>query len=585
MKVEYDGIEYDNRFVGTVGINEGNVHRVFTDQKFPFRVILPLSKLNGAQPGDRVEMKAWKWTNQKRNLRAEVVQVFGAKGDEKAEQQAILGKYGIRSKWPSKVTQESKAISETISDEDLKNRFDFRDKLTITIDPDTAKDFDDAISLVQLNDREWELGVHIADVTHYLKKDSAMDKEAYRRGNSTYLVGRTVPMLPEKLSNGVCSLRPNEDKLTFSVMFHININGEVSHQFMQKGIINSDRRFTYVEAQKHITGEVQEDTYTDMIQTLNTIAKALRGSRMKQGGITFESTIRNIILNDAFEPVDIVTEEAHDAHNLIEEFMLLANRTVGKFIRTQRRPTVNRIHEKPGKDKLDDLKKFVKFFGYSINTQGDKSIRDSLNKLLRDVQGKPEANAIQHYVIRTMTKAKYDPEHIGHYGLGFDDYTHFTSPIRRYSDVIVHRVLNSILRGQKSPGEAKMDGMAKHVSATEISSVQAERESRKLKEAQYMKQFVGKAFKAVVVSIENFGVYVELVENGCRGLMHRNSLYQYGMKLESDKHRFKKGRKKYGLGDKIWVEVAEVDMDMKYINFDWFEEAWLEDGATEESSI
>jgi len=576
MKIEYDGIEYDHRFVGTIGINEGSVYKVFTDQKLPFRVIVPHNKLNGAQPGDRVKMRAWKWTQKKRNLRVEVVQVFGAKGDEKAEQQAILGKYGIRSRWPSKVTQEVEAIPETISDEDIKNRFNFREKLTITIDPDTAKDFDDAISLTKLNDREWELGVHIADVTHYLKKNGAMDKEAYRRGNSTYLVGRTVPMLPEKLSNGVCSLRPNEDKLTFSVMFHINNKGKISHQFIQKGIINSNRRFTYVEAQKHITGESQ-DEYTPVIQTLNTIAQALRSDRMKKGGIMFESTIRNIILNDAFEPIDIVTEEAHEAHNLIEEFMLLANRTVGKFIRAQRRPTVNRIHEKPGKEKLEDLKKFVKFFGYNINIQGDRSIRDSINKLLKDTEGKPEANAVQHYTIRTMAKAKYSPEHLGHYGLGFDDYTHFTSPIRRYSDVIVHRVLNSILRGQKSPSEAKMDGMAKHVSATEIASVQAERESRKLKEAQFMKQFVGKPFEALVMSIENFGVYVELVENGCRGLMHRNSLYQYGIKLDAHKHQIKKGKKKFTLGDRIWVEVSEVDLDMKYINFDWFEESWLED--------
>lgn len=574
MKVKYEDKEYE-KFIGTLGRDEGMVYAVHTAEDYPFKILVQASFVGTAKPGDRIEVTAIKWTQQKRNLRTKVTQVFGAEGAEKTEQQTILAKYGIRSQWPDKVVSQSENLNTIITQEEINKRFDFRDRPTITIDPETARDFDDAISLKQLNDHQWELGVHIADVTHYLPTDSPMDKEAFKRGNSTYLVGRCIPMLPEKLSNGVCSLRPNEEKLTFSAVFHINEKGEINYEYITRSVIESDRRYSYVEAQERIDGKV-EDEYSDMIKKLHTISKSLRAGRQKGGSVSFESTIRNIILDDDFNPIDIVTENASEAHSLIEELMLLANRKVAKFIWDQKRPSLYRVHDKPEKNNLIELRRFAKMFGYKINISSDKAVTDSINGMLKDVQGKPEANAIQQFTIRTMTKARYDSVQGQHYGLGFEWYTHFTSPIRRYSDVMVHRVLGAILSGQKSAQAKRMGMISKYVSSTEITSTQAERESRKLKEVQYMEKFIGDIFEGVIVGIESYGIFVELPTNGCRGLIHKNELEQLGFKFHYWKFRISNGRKKYRLGDKIFVEIDDVDVELKHINFNWYEEKWIQ---------
>ncbi|MDG1950801.1 MAG: VacB/RNase II family 3'-5' exoribonuclease [bacterium] len=578
MKVKYEDKEYE-KFIGTLGQGEGVVHAVHTTEDYPFKIMVQESLTKGAKPGDRVEVAAVKWTQKKKNLITKVIQVFGAEGDEKTEQQTILGKYDIRSNWPDKVVSQSENLNIEITQEEINKRFDFRDRTTITIDPDTAKDFDDAISLKKLNDNQWELGVHIADVTHYLPTDSPMDKEALKRGNSTYLVGRCVPMLPEKLSNGVCSLRPNEEKLTFSAIFHIDEKGRVNYEYITRSIIESDRRYTYVEAQDRIDGKV-EDEYSDMIKTLHGISNSLRSERKRNGSVSFESTIRNIILDDNARPIDIVTEDASEAHGLIEELMLLANRKVAKFIWDQKRPSIYRVHDKPEKKNLIDLRRFAKSFGYKIDLSNDNTVTNSINGMLKAVQGKPEASIIQQFTIRTMTKARYDSVQGEHYGLGFEWYTHFTSPIRRYSDVMVHRVLGAILTGQKSAQAKRMESIANYVSSTEIASTRAERESRKLKEVQYMENFIGDIFEGVIVGIEGFGVFVELTTNGCRGLILRGDLEALGFKFEFFKFRISKGRKRYKLGDTIFVQLDDADVELKQINFNWYEEKWAEKGQS-----
>ena len=574
MKVKFENKEYE-KFIGTLGPGEGVVHAVHTTEDYPFKILVQESLTQGAKPGDRVEVVAMKWTQSKKNLRTKVIQVFGAEGDEKTEQQTILGKYGIRSSWPDKVVSQSENLNTEITEEEIAKRFDFRDRPTITIDPDTAKDFDDAISLKKLNDNQWELGVHIADVTHYLPTDSPMDKEAFKRGNSTYLVGRCVPMLPEKLSNGVCSLRPNEEKLTFSAIFHIDEKGRVNYEYITRSVIESDRRYTYVEAQDRIEGKVK-DEHSDMIKTLHRISNALRNERKKGGSVSFESTIRNIILDDKYNPIDIVTEDASEAHGLIEELMLLANRKVAKFIWDHKRPSIYRVHDKPEKNNLIDLRRFAKSFGYKIDLSNDKTVTNSINGMLQSVQGKPEASIIQQFTIRTMTKARYDNVQGQHYGLGFDWYTHFTSPIRRYSDVMVHRVLGAVLTGQKSAQPKRMENIASYVSSTEVASTRAERESRKLKEVQYMENFIGDIFEGVIVGIEGFGVFIELPSNGCRGLILRDGLEEMGFKFEFFKFRISKGKKQYKLGDKVLVHLDDADVELKQINFNWYEEKWVE---------
>jgi ribonuclease R len=569
MKVTYEDTEYE-KFVGTIGVNQGVVHPLHTTEEYPFKLLIQQSQLNGARPGDTVEVSAIKWTQKKKNLRTRVVQVFGKEGDESTEQQMILNKYSIRNKWPDKVIQQSESIKTEIDQDEIAKRFDFRDRTTITIDPDTAKDFDDAISLKKLNDNEWELGIHIADVVHYMPSDTPMDKEAMKRGNSTYLVGRVVPMLPEKLSNGVCSLRPNEEKLTFSTVFHINTKGEITNEYIYRSVIESDKRFTYVEAQQHINGEVQ-DEWTDMILTLNKISTALRKQRANSGGITFESVIRNIILDEKGHPIDIVTEEASEAHALIEDLMLLANRKVAKFIWDQKRPSIYRTHDRPDEQSLGELKKFLKLFGMKADFSNPEKTCESLNKIMKRVDGEPYANVIKQRIIRSMSKARYDAQQGEHFGLGFNFYTHFTSPIRRYSDVVVHRVLAAILSGQKSIQNKKAENIARHVSSTEIESMQAERESRKLKEAQFMEQFINEVFEGVIVGVENFGVFIELKKYGVRGLIHKNDLMMQGVDINPYKFQLNNGRKKYKLGDVVSVYVSEVDIEQRYVNFYWNE--------------
>lgn len=569
MKVKYENTEYET-FVGVIGVNEGVIHALHTQEDYPFKLIIKQSELNGSSPGDTVEASAVKWTQNKKNLRAQVVRILNKDIADKKEEQTILDKYGIRTKWSDKVIQQAHSISVEIDQSEIEKRFDFRDRTTITIDPDTAKDFDDAISLKKLNDNEWELGIHIADMAYYMPADTPMDKEALKRGNSTYLTGKVIPMLPERLSNGVCSLRPNEEKLTFSVVFHIKEDGSISNEYIYRSIIKSDKRFTYVEAQQHIDGVV-ENQWTETILTLNKISTALRKQRAQKGGITFESVIRNIILDDNGRPIDIVTEEASEAHALIEDLMLLANQKVAKFIWDNKRPCIYRIHEKPDEQALGELKNFLKLFGIRVDFSNPLKVCESLNDVIKRVEGQPYSNVVKHRIIRSMSKARYEAEQGDHFGLGFSFYTHFTSPIRRYSDVIVHRVLAAILSGQNSVQNKKLEGIARWVSNTETTSMQAERDSRKLKETQFMEQFINETFEGVIVGVENYGVFIELKKYGIRGMIHKNDLMMSGVDINPHNFQLQTGRKKYKLGDVVSVYVSNIDLEQRHVNFYWNE--------------
>lgn len=566
---------FRTEFVGMLQISPKHVFFIPDSNKLSIDFFVPKNKMMGAIDGQKVIVKLIDWKEGAKNPNGEVIRILGNAGEHETEIHSILEEYCLPYNFEEDVIAEANAISTEITQKEIDKRRDMRDVLTFTIDPADAKDFDDALS-VEWTDGVLEVGIHIADVSHYLRPDTELDKEAYNRGTSVYLVDRCVPMLPENLSNGLCSLRPNEDKLCFSAVFKINNRGHVTEEWFGKTVINSNHRYTYEEAQEIIEKQNDARLLTNdnnmaleaAIIYLDKLAKTMRKERFKQGSISLDKQEIKFKLDENNKPVGIIFKVGKDSNKLIEEYMLLANRHVAQFVNSKSLPMVNRAHEKPNEEKLERLKEFIKEFGYELRTENPTEITRTLNQLLLDVKGKPEANMIENLVVRTMQKATYTTKNPGHYGLGFENYAHFTSPIRRYPDVIVHRLLNRYLEEKTIPKLEKLEGRCLHLSEREKKAQKAERDSIKYMQCIYMSEHLGKVFKGVVSSIQDYGVFVEIPENGCDGLVRLSDIS--GDTWSSDINSYCitgfNTKQKIRLGDEVYVIVSGVDIEKKNIN-------------------
>ncbi len=561
-----------NEFVGVVKVKKNEVFLMPSGMKPGFDIMVPKEHVNGAKNGEKAIVEISKWPDERPVAVGKIKEVLGMPGENETEMHAIMAEFNLPFHFDPKLEREAKKLDEGISKEEIKRREDFRKVTTFTIDPDTAKDFDDALSIREVSEGIWEIGVHIADVSHYVTPESVIDKEAYERGTSVYLVDRVVPMLPEKLSNALCSLRPHEDKLCYSAIFEINEKAIVLQSRIVKTVIHSDHRFTYEEAQKIIEGEPHQ--LDREVKKLNEIATILREKRLKQGAIAFDKLEVGFQLNDKGEPIGIYTKHHNEAHHLIEEFMLLANRTVAEKIGKREKgnpvlPFVYRIHDNPDPEKLRIFSDFIRKFGYRIQTREPRKLTDSFNKLFKEIEHTAEENVIEQMAIRTMSKAVYSVENIGHYGLAFRHYTHFTSPIRRYPDLIVHRLLFHYLNGGKPQDENLLASQCKHTSQCERQATDAERMSIKYKQVQFMQDKVGQLFVGVISGMNEFGLYVEIEENKCEGMIRLRD-------FTDDYYSFVKNKqevvgRKYGqrfqLGDRIEVRVKKADLLRRQLDF------------------
>lgn len=567
-------LEHANEnFVGTLKVSKSYAFLLTESSTLANDIFIPKEKLKGGKNGDKAIVKITEWPDDAKNPYGQVIDILGKAGENTTEMHAILAEYGLPYSYPQAVEAAAEKIPAEITPEDYAEREDFRNVITFTIDPKDAKDFDDALSIRQLQPGLWEVGVHIADVSHYVKEGSSIDKEAVKRATSVYLVDRTVPMLPERLCNFICSLRPDEEKLAYSVIFNMNENAEIKNYRIRHTVIKSNRRYAYEEAQQII--ETGQGDYKEEILELNKLAQILRQKRMAAGSIDFDRTEVRFEIDETGKPVSVYFKESKEANKLIEEFMLLANRTVAEHIGKvpkNRKPKVfpYRIHDLPDPDKLDDLNQFIARFGYKIRTSGSKSdISKSLNRMLNEVRGKKEENLIETVSIRTMQKARYSIYNIGHYGLGFDFYTHFTSPIRRYPDLMVHRLLTRYLAGGRSAQAEKYESLCEHSSAMEQTAASAERASIKYKQVEFMGERIGNVYDGVISGVTEWGLYVEINENKCEGMIPirdlDNDYYEFDEKnycLIGRRHH-----QKYSLGDPIRIKVAKANLAKKQLDF------------------
>ncbi len=563
----------DQTFIGTLHVDK-NVATLSPDSRYlATDIIIPRAKLRGATTGDKVVARITDWNDNYECPRGEVVDVLGKAGENNAEIHAILAEFGLPYKYPQAVEKAADKIGAGITPEEIAKREDMRGVTTFTIDPKDAKDFDDALSIRRLPNGNYEIGVHIADVTHYVQPDTIIDREARDRATSVYLVDRVVPMLPEHLSNGICSLRPNEEKLTFSAIFEMDDKGRVLNSRLGRTVIESDRRFTYEEAQEVI--ETGKGDYAEEILTLDRLAKTLRAERYENGSVEFDRLEVRFDIDENGHPTGVYFKESKDANKLIEEFMLLANRTVAEFVgkvegKKKAKAFVYRVHDMPDPGKLTDLANLSKTFGYKVRTTGTpRDVNRSINRMLLDVKGKGEENFLSTLAIRSMAKAVYTTENIGHYGLGFDHYTHFTSPIRRYPDMMVHRLLDRYLRGGRTVSVDKLEDQCKHSSDQEQLAANAERASIKYKQVEYMNDHLGEVYTGVISGVTEWGLYVELDDNKCEGLVPVRDLaddyYDFDEKnfcLVGRRHN-----NRYRLGDNVKVQVARCNLDRKQLDF------------------
>jgi ribonuclease R len=556
-------------FVGTVEISKHFAFLLPDSRKMPYDIYIPKEKLNNALNGQKAIARIVDWPQSVKNPTGEIIEVLGEPGENEVEMHAILAEFDLPYKFSKAIEKQASAIPEGIPKEEYKRRKDFRTVPTFTIDPEDAKDFDDALSITKLPSGNWEIGVHIADVTHYVQPNTILDKEAEERGTSVYLVDRVVPMLPERLSNQICSLRPNEERLCFSAVFEMDKEAHVINEWMGKTVICSDRRFTYDEAQDIIDkgkGELQNE-----ILTLHSLAQKLRKRRFKNGSIDFERTEVKFEIDEKGTPLGIFLKEIHASNQLIEEFMLLANRSVAKFIGDKSKNPktfVYRVHDQPDQEKLASFSFIIKKFGHRISTATHQQLSQSINLLLKTVQGKREQNLVETLAIRAMAKAKYSTKNVGHYGLAFDYYSHFTSPIRRYPDMMVHRLLESYLRNEKSKNEKKYENLCRHASEMERRAIDAERASVKYKQVEFLKDKIGQQYDGIISGVADWGIYVEISENKCEGLIPIRELDDDFYELDESNYciRGRLTRKQYQLGDPVRIEISRVDLPRKLVD-------------------
>ncbi len=598
-KLEADIIEIVERakleFVGVLQLSK-NYGFVVPDAKSMYTdIFISKNRLGDAQNGDKVIAKITDWPENSKNPFGKITQVLGKPGDQETEIHSILLEYGLPYEFPEEVEKYASKIDIEISKEEISKRRDMRSDLTFTIDPITAKDFDDALSFKKLENGHYEIGIHIADVSHYVQPKTILDVEAYNRATSVYLVDRVVPMLPEMLSNGVCSLRPNEEKLTFSVVFEMNEKAKLINQWFGRTVTYSDKRFSYEEAQEIIETKsntipkevsLSSDAYTvnedivEAILKLDELAKILRSKRMKDGAISFDKKEVRFHLDEQANPTGVFFKESKDANKLIEEFMLLANRKVAEFVglkgnkQASNKTFIYRVHDEPDIEKLSALQNIVNKFGYKINIDTRDQITKSLNQLLKDVHGKGEANMVETLTIRSMSKAVYTTDNIGHYGLAFDYYSHFTSPIRRYPDVMTHRLLQYYLDGGHSPKSEIYEEKCKHSSKQEELAAKAERDSIKFMQVKYMQDHKDVEFEGVISGVTEWGVYVEIKSNKCEGMVRIRD-------IKSDYYIFdekefaivgQSTKQMYQLGDDVVVKVKHTDLERKHLDFEMIED-------------
>lgn len=556
-------------FVGTVEIAGRLAFLVPDTRQMPFDLFIPLDKLKGAGKGQKAIARITEWPANARNPFGEIVEVLGNQGDNETEMHAILAEFGLPFKFTEDVEEEAARMGDHITEADIKARRDFREVPTFTIDPADAKDFDDALSLRRISPDRWEVGVHIADVTHYVNPGTLIDEEGLQRATSVYLVDRVVPMLPERLSNYICSLRPNEDKLCFSAVFVMNERAELLDEWFGRTIIRSDRRFSYEEAQQII--DTGEGDLKDEMLMLNRLARILREERFKAGAVAFERDEVKIDVDEKGRPVRIYYREHGLSNELIEEFMLLANKKVAEYVGKahEKKTFVYRVHDRPDNEKLQKFSRFIKRFGYKISLKSGKQIALSLNNLLEEVRGSREQDIVENLALRAMAKAEYTTKNIGHYGLAFDHYTHFTSPIRRYPDMMVHRLLAGYLKGTPTENQKAYEKMCRHSSKMEVLAMEAERASIKYKQTEFMKDKVGQQFEGVVSGVTEWGIYVEIIENKCEGMIPIRGLAGDFYEYDEDNYciRGRRTGKKYQIGDPLQIEVVRVNMERKQIDF------------------